>query len=251
MLKAVLVDDEPLSLDALEFVLDRNEAIEIIGKYTDPSEALEKVKKSRPDVVFLDVEMPELDGFSAAQEIINMGLGTHIIFATVFEKYALKAFEMDAVDYVVKPFSENRINVTVDRIAKKVQNSQIAECPVNAFVKHNLSGRGINRIAVWRENSIVLLAPEAIIYFTMEEKKVAVHTKDDVYESGSSLAELEEKLENRGFFRCHKSFLINTEYIDKITPWFHSTYMIRLKGIPEQIPVSRYYTKTLKGLLKL
>lgn len=251
MLKAVLVDDEPLSLDALEFVLDKNEDIKIIGKYTDPFEALENVKKSKPELVFLDIEMPELDGFSAAQEIINMGLDTYIIFATVFEQYALKAFEIDAADYVVKPFSENRLKLTVNRIIKRIQNKQVSECPISAFVKHNLSRQVINKISVWKENSIMLLDPETILYFTMNEKKVIVHTKDNTYESKSSLAELEEKLDNKGFFRCHKSFLINMDYIAKIIPWFNSTYMIRLKEETEQIPVSRYYTKKLKGLLSI
>lgn len=251
MLKAVFVDDEPLSLDALEFALEKNEAIEIIGKYTDPVEALENIKKSRPELVFLDIEMPELDGFSVAQEIINMGYGAHIIFATVFEQYALKAFEIDAADYVLKPFSENRLKVTVDRIVKRLQSSPLKEPPANDFVRRNLLRQSINKVAVWRENSIVLLDPERILYFAINGKKVIVHTRDDSYESSSSLAELEEKLEKKGFFRCHKSFLVNTDFIARIIPWFNSTYMIRLKETDAQIPVSRYYTKHLKGMLNL
>lgn len=251
MLKAVLVDDEPLSLDALEYVLDKADEIEIIGKYTNPLEALESIKKSRPELVFLDVKMPELDGFSAAREIINMGFDTHIVFATVFEEYALKAFEMEAIDYVVKPFSENRLQLTVNRIVKRVRNRQAPECPVEAFVKRNLPRQVINKIPVWKENSIVLLDHETILYFTTDDKKVIVHTRDNTYESNSSLAELEEKLEDRGFFRCHKSFLVNTDYIARIIPWFNATYMIKLKEGTEQIPVSRYYTKKLKGMLSL
>ncbi len=251
MLKAILVDDEPESLNALEFVLAKNKDLEIIGEYTDPLEALENIKKARPELVFLDIEMPELDGFSVAQEIINIGLDTHIIFATVFEQYALKAFEINAADYVMKPFSENRLRLTVNRIIKRVQNKQISECPVSAFVKRNSSRQIINKIPVWKENSIMLLDPETILYFTIDEKKVIVHTKENIYESNSSLAALEERLDNKGFFRCHKSFLINTDYIAKIIPWFNSTYMIRLKEGIEQIPVSRYYTKKLKGILSI
>lgn len=251
MLKAVLVDDEPLSLDALEFVLDKNEDVKIIGKYTDPLKALEHIKKSKPELVFLDIKMPELDGFSAAQEIINMGLNTHIIFATVFEQYALKAFEIDAADYVVKPFSEKRLRLTVTRIVKRVQDRQVSACPVSALVKHNFFRQSINKIPVWKENGIVLLDPEAILYFTMDQKRVVAHGKGDTYKSNSSLAELEEKLKSKGFFRCHKSFLINTDHIDKIVPWFNSMYMIKLRQTTEQIPVSRYYTKKLKEMLDL
>lgn len=251
MLKAVLVDDEPLSLDALEFVLDRNEEVEIIGKFTDPLKALENIRRLRPELVFLDIRMPELDGFSVAQEIMNMGLDTHIIFATVFEQYAAKAFDMDAADYVVKPFSENRLRTTVNRIIKRMGSEKAPECPINAMVKHNMSRYVINKIPVWKENSIVLLDPDAILYFSTDEKRVIVHTRDNTYESNSSLTELEEKLEHKGFFRCHKSFLVNTDHIEKIVPWFNSTYMIRLKPAAEQIPVSRYYTKQLKGILRI
>jgi len=251
MLKAVLVDDELLSLDALESVLDKNEDVEIIGKYTDPVEALESIKSLRPELVFLDIQMPELDGLSVAQEIINMGLDTHVIFVTVFDQYALKAFDMNAADYIVKPFSENRLRLTVSRIIKRVQNKQVSVCPMNSLIKHNLSRHIINKIPVWKENSIVLIDPEKITYFSMNEKKVIVHTKDNTYTSNSSLTELEKKLENEGFFRCHKSFLVNTDYIEKIVPWFNSTYMIRLKHSTEQISVSRYYTKQLKGILHI
>lgn len=251
MLKAVLVDDEPLSLDALANALAKNENVEIVGMYTDPLEALQRIKAAKPEVVFLDIEMPELDGFSAAQEVINMGFNTHIVFATVFEQYALKAFEINAADYVVKPFFANRLELTIDRILKKLENNRNFQREINAFVKYKLARQTIGKIAVWWENSILLLDPETIVYFTMNEKKVNVHTERGSYESSSSLAELEERLENKGFFRCHKSFLVNSNYIEKIIPWFNSTYMIKIKQSPEQIPVSRLYAKKLKGMLRI
>ncbi len=248
MLRTVLVDDEPLSLEALGFLLDKYDNIKLIGKYTDPVEALENIKEAKPELVFLDVEMPELDGISTAQEIINMGLNTSIVFATVYEQYAVQAFEMDALDYIVKPFSENRLRLTVNRVAQKLQNTGPKRNSLNAVVKQKFSHR-INKIAVWSENSILLLTPDEIQYFTMEDKRVFAYIADGAYECNSSLAELENKLENKGFFRCHKSFLINTEYIDKIIPWVHSTYMIKLKQTARQIPVSRNYAKKLKSML--
>jgi len=251
MLKAVLVDDEQLSLDALEFVLNKNEDVEVVGKYTDPLEALNNINKVKPELVFLDIEMPELDGFSVAQEIINMGIDTHIIFATVFEQHALRAFEIDAADYVVKPFLESRLRLTVNRIVKRIQTRQVPQSMLRDFVENNPSRQIINKIPVWKENSIVLLDPGKILYFTTDAKKVIVHMKDDTYESNSSLAELEKRLENKGFLRCHKSFLVNMDAIARIVPWFNSTYMIRLKGVPDAIPVSRYYTKKLKSTLSI
>ena len=251
MLRAVLVDDEPLSLNELEFALGQNEEIGIIGKYVDPLEALENIKKLKPELVFLDIEMPALDGFSAAQQIVDMGFDTQIIFASAFEQHAVKAFEMDAADYVIKPFSETRLRLTINRISKRINNRQVSQCPANEWIKYNSSQRFINKIPVWKENGIVLLDPETILYFTMDEKKVTVHLKDDSYESNSTLAELEQKLGDRGFFRCHKSFLINLDYIAKIIPWSNSTYLIRLKETTNQIPVSRYYSKKLKEMLSI
>jgi two-component system LytT family response regulator/two-component system response regulator LytT len=241
MLRTILVDDEPLSLEALSFLLNKNENIELIGKYTDPLEALANIKETKPELVFLDIQMPELDGISAAQKIMNLGLKIHIVFTTAFDQYAVKAFEMNEVDdYIVKPFSENRLRLTVDRITQRLQNTR---------GKQNSAKQITNKIAVWSNNSIILLAPETIQYFTMDGKKVIARTTGDVYECNASLTDLEYNLENKGFFRCHKGFLINTEYIDKIFPWVHSTYMIKLKENNTQIPVSRHYAKKLRDML--
>lgn len=109
----------------------------------------------------------------------------------------------------------------------------------------------IDKVAVWKENAIILLNPSIILYITIDKKKVVVHTRDDVYESGSSLDALELRLFSRGFFRSHKSFIVNMDYVEKIIPWFNSTYMMILKSAAEQIPVSRHYTKRLRNLLSI
>jgi DNA-binding LytR/AlgR family response regulator len=109
----------------------------------------------------------------------------------------------------------------------------------------------INKVAVWNENSIVLLDPSMILYFTMDKKKVMVYTKDLVYESSNSLEYFEQRLYTRGFFRSHKSYIVNMDYVEKIVPWFNSTFMMHLKGTPEQIPVSRNYIRKLRSLLNI
>lgn len=109
----------------------------------------------------------------------------------------------------------------------------------------------IDKIAVWKENSIVLIDPSAILYFTMDKKKVVVRTRNDTFESNSSLEHLESRLSDKGFFRCHRSFIINMDHVDKIVPWFNSTYMMKLKAEAEQIPVSKHYTKRLRSLLNI
>lgn len=141
--------------------------------------------------------------------------------------------------------------VIVRRGHSKNTEPAVPAKPNSFFAIQNKLEPVINKLPVWNENNIMLLDPAVILYFTMDNKKVTVHAKDRNYESNSSLAELEGKLCVKGFFRCHKSFLINTEFIDKIIPWFNSTYKIKLKGTSEEIPVSRHYTKKLKKLLDL
>ena len=125
--------------------------------------------------------------------------------------------------------------------------------PARKFIyqpeEKNYSRGLFSKVAVWKENAIVLLDPSAILYFTVLNKKVMVHTGNDTYESGSSLEELEQLLCGSGFFRSHKSFIVNMEYVERIVPWFNSTYMMNLKATPEKIPVSRSYIKKLRSLL--
>jgi Response regulator of the LytR/AlgR family len=109
----------------------------------------------------------------------------------------------------------------------------------------------IDKIAVWKDNGIILLDPSTILYFTMVKKKVVAYTKEGTFECNSTLEDLQGKLFYRGFFRCHRSFVINMDYVDKIMPWFNSTYMMKLKAEAEQIPVSRHYTKSLRSLLSI
>jgi DNA-binding LytR/AlgR family response regulator len=109
----------------------------------------------------------------------------------------------------------------------------------------------LGKVAVWKDNAIILLDPSAILYFTVVNKRVAVHAATGIYESGSSLDELEKRFYADGFFRSHKSFVVNMEYVEKIVPWFNSTYMMKLKGEAGQIPVSRHYVKNLRSMLDI
>lgn len=129
--------------------------------------------------------------------------------------------------------------------------SELIENPAVGVAPQGYANKLINKVPVWKADAIILLNPSAIMYFTVEKKKVAVHTRDGLYECGSSLEDLEHKMYGRGFFRCHKSFIVNMDYVEKIIPWFNATYMMILKETAEQIPVSRHYTKNLRLLLDI
>jgi len=252
MLRVVLVDDEKLSLDELSFILSKNNEIEIIGKYVDALTALEFIKKTKPEIVFLDIQMPEIDGFTLAEEICKMNFPVSIVFATVFDKYAVKAFEINAIDYVLKPFSEQRLQVTMEKINERYNcNENIPSCNYNNIISEKQEIKGMKKIPFWKNECIYLVHPQDILYCTVSNKEVLVLTKDDNFTTQSTLNQLGIKLNNHNFFRSHKSYLVNLNKIHKIVPWFNSTFILKIEGANEEIPVSRHYVKDFKKIINM
>lgn len=252
MLRVVLVDDEKLSLDELSFILSKNEEIEIIGKYFDPLTALESIKKNKPEVVFLDIEMPEIDGFTLAEEICKMDFPVSIVFATVFDKYAIRAFELNAIDYVLKPFSEKRLELTMNKINERYNcNKSIPVFNYNDILSEQASIRRMKKLPLWKDECIFLVDPEDILYCTVLNKEVFVLTKDCTFTTQYTLNQLGIKLSNHNFFRSHKSYLVNLDKIYKIVPWFNSTFVLKIEDWKEEVPVSRHYVKDFKKILNM
>ncbi|MGH4124856.1 MAG: LytR/AlgR family response regulator transcription factor [Clostridium sp.] len=252
MLRVVLVDDEKLSLEELSFILGKNNEIEIIGKYVDALSALEFIKKSKPEIVFLDIEMPEIDGFTLAEEICKMDFPVSIIFATVFDKYAVKAFEINAIDYVLKPFSEKRLQITMDKINERYNsNENIPSCSYNNIFPEKQEIKGMKKLPLWKDECIYLVHPQDILYCTVLNKEVLVLTKDDNFTTQYTLNQLGNKLSNHNFFRSHKSYLVNLDKIYKIVPWFNSTFVLKIEGYKEEVPVSRHYVKEFKKIIDM
>lgn len=252
MLRVVLVDDEKLSLDELSFILSKNSEVEIIGKYLDPLAALEFIKQSKPEVVFLDIEMTELDGFTLAEEICKMDFPVSIVFATVFDKYAIKAFEMNAIDYVLKPFSEVRLELTMDKIHERYNsNKNISSYCYNNTLPEQMAIKGIKKLPLWKEECIFLVHPNDILYCTVLNKEVFVLTKEATFTTQYTLSQLGNKLINHNFFRSHKSYLVNLDKIYKIVPWFNSTFVLKIENWKEEVPVSRHYVKDFKKVLNM
>ena len=252
MLRVVLVDDEKLALEELSFILSKNSDIEIIGKYVDSLIALEFIKKSKPEIVFLDIEMPELDGFTLAEEICKMNFPVSIVFATVFDKYAVKAFEINAIDYVLKPFSEKRLQITMDKINERYNCSEnIPTCSYINIIPEKQEIKGMKKLPLWKDECIYLVHPQDILYCTVLNKEVLVLTKDANYTTQYTLNQLGNKLNNHNFFRSHKSYLVNLDKIYKIVPWFNSTFVLKIEGWKEEVPVSRHYVKDFKKIIDM
>jgi len=255
MLRVILVDDEKLSLEQLEYILNQNSQVQIVGSYNSSIEALMQIQLTQPDIVMLDIEMPQKSGIEVARKILDMQKDIFIVFITAYDEYALEAFELEAVDYIVKPFSEKRVNKTVNLIQKRKKDTS-----TSTNINTNKETSSINqqkklckhhKIPVWKNDTIRLLDLSKIYYFTVNGKKAIVCTKDDSFLINETLGQLEERLTTESFLRCYKSFIVNIEHIDRIIPMFNQTYIIKLKNLDIEIPVSRHYSKQLKELLNI
>ncbi|MCX7749038.1 MAG: LytTR family DNA-binding domain-containing protein [Clostridia bacterium] len=252
-MKTILVDDEVSALEQLEYLLKPYEGVDVIGKYQNPLKALEEIKRIKPETVFLDIEMPEIDGVTMAEEILSMDAKINIVFATAYDEYAIKAFEVNALDFILKPVSRERLYKTIKKIKAKKEESKAENIFAQKLAIEQYSmKRGIKKIPLWKEDSILLVNPTDIFYCTATEKEVTVVTKPElILRSEKTLGYWEKKLQNQRFFRCHRSYLVNMDKVEEIIPTIQNTYVLKLKGINDEIPISRRCFNNLKELLDI
>jgi len=253
MLKVILVDDEEPVLDELSYILGKLDRVEILGCYTNPVEALEHIRRSEANLVFLDIKMPQISGLCVAQEIIAFEKNIGIIFVTAHDEYAVKAFEINAIDYVMKPVSIERLNGCIDRVLNRKGfggsvNSEALE-KIQNFGEGAFPSR--NKIVVWQEDEIILLKPSDVLYLAAEQGNTVIVAVDGRYISKDPLDAWERKLKYLRFFRCHRAFIVNMNRIEKITTWFGGTYNIHLEATSVTIPVSKRNVKGLKKAIGL
>lgn len=252
-MRAILVDDEKAALDNLFYYLSKIEEVEVKGMYQNPLEALPWIVKEKPDVVFLDISMPEMNGLQAAAEIFKFEENIKIIFATAYDEYAIKAFELNAVDYILKPFSPQRVELAVKRINKLLlEQSTRNSNDTNDAIKLEAMKKEIIKIPLWKNDRIFLCDPLEISYISSEEGGVKITTiSGESYKSKDTLSYFESILDTKRFFRCHKSFIVNIVKIIEVIPWFNNTYILKLQGSNEEIPVGRNYIKMFKRMFNL
>ncbi|MFJ9291361.1 LytR/AlgR family response regulator transcription factor [Bacillus halotolerans] len=241
MFRVLIVDDEILARDELAYLLKRtNEELEI-NEAENIESAFDQMMDHKPDLLFLDVDLSGENGFDIAKRLKNMKNPPAIVFATAYDQYALKAFEVDALDYLTKPFDEERVRQTMKKY-KKVKR-EIDE-------PEQISHASQHKLALSVGESIVIVDTKDIIFAGTEDGHVHVKTFDASYSVNDTLVVIEKKLPETDFLRVHRSFVVNTEYIKEIQPWFNSTYNLIMKD-GSKIPVSRTYAKELKKLLHI
>lgn len=250
MIKALIVDDEDLARLNLVRLLRTEPDITVLGEASNGLEALERITALAPDVVFLDIEMPGLNGLDV---LANLTAPPLIVFATAQDDYAVRAFEASAVDYLLKPIQADRVSQTIGRVRAALENQRPAYANT---IRHLLTtlrghaGRPLSKLAVRKGKRILLLSPREILHASIEDKLVFVHTQQDRFLSDRSVSELEQLLSDSGFFRISRGDLVNLEHVSELLPWFSGTWRVKMStGV--ELDVSRDRARDLKKRLNL
>lgn len=245
MLRALIVDDEAPARSELRYLLEVAGDVEVVGEATSAREALELIEALEYDVVFLDIEMPGLSGLDVVESMKKLRACPAVIFVSAYSEHAVKAFELEAVDYLLKPVTSDRLRHAIARV-KGGERSRITR-PADAERKMQ-----INRIPVEKAGKKVLLPIEDIIYISSKDDYSYIHTADARFISSTPLRILEERLADNVFYRVHRRYLVNLNMVLEITPMYGGTFTLTVKDSAKtQIPVSRRRSAGLKGTLGL
>jgi two-component system response regulator LytT len=273
-ISALIVDDEQLAREELRYLLDEVGGVEVVAQGSNGIEAVELIEEHHPDVVFLDVQMPGLDGFQVIQKLAEKRRGNggepmpQIVFATAYDQYAVRAFAVNAVDYLLKPFDRDRVSEAVERARTRMAAGGADASPgalpissqIEALLKLLNRTQGVERTPAQPAKLIVqlgsrlLLVDQAEICFAaIDEGVIRIVTR--TFEGQSkcrTLEELQELLDAANFWRAHRGFVVNINHIREVVPWFKSSYQLRMNDKQQtEIPVSRAQTKRLRELFKL
>jgi len=247
------VDDEPLAREELRFLLKAFSEIRIVGEASHGSEAVALIGRSAPDLVFLDIQMPGMDGFQVVQELIVRGRPPILVFVTAYDQYALKAFEVNALDYLLKPVDRDRLKKAIYRVREQIEARMDVSGKLEQLLRSmDTRPRYLSRLSVRRQGHLVPVDVEDIVYVHISDGVVYIVT-EEAEESTSyrTLEELESDLDPQTFLRVHRSFIANLGRIAEIIPWFAGTYRLKMNdGKASEVPLSRGRAKKLREVLK-
>ncbi len=262
-LSVIIVDDEQLARDELSYLLRDIEDVEVIGQAKNGLEAVTLIKETSPDLVFLDVQMPGLDGFGVIKKLLEKKVPLPgIVFTTAFDQYAVKAFEVSALDYVLKPYDRKRIAQAVEKARKVlaeprepevVLNDNSAKLDTLMKLLEQQKPQQANKILLKANNRLFLVDQKDICFASIEDGVITVVAQSMEGQSNCrTLEELMSSLDSNLFWRAHRSFLVNINRIKEVVPWFKSSYQIRMDDRKQtEIPVSRAQTRRLRELFGL
>jgi two-component system response regulator LytT len=241
-MRTFIIDDEAPARRELRYFLERTATVEVVGEAANGTAALKGIRETRPQLVFLDVVMPGLSGLELAQFLGELPEPPLLVFATAYDSYALQAFEVDALDFLCKPLTQERVDKTIAKARKALAQDVGSPGPQ---AQQPLGP--CRKIILYRGETIVPTSVERIILARAEEGEVLVRAVDGRYRVRSTLGELELKLAAAGFVRTHRSFLVNINHVSEVVPWFNGSFKLIMDDRERsEAPVSRYHVKELK-----
>lgn len=249
MIKGILIDDEAPARQELRFLLEQIAEVEIIAEFADGEEALFKIPRLMPDVLFIDIQLPNMNGLELAQQLIRQGLKALMVFATAHDEHALQAFELNALDYILKPFNPVRVQQTVARIKQNLLDREAWTNKVLEVIEGMGTQRKFRKIPAFNNGKVVLVDQQEILYAISKGRHASLVTQEDTWTTSLTLQEIEERLDPKQFLRTHRSYLVNIDRIREIIPWFNGTYKLVL-NLPHEIleiPVSRTFVRHLRN----
>lgn len=256
-IRALIVDDEPLARKGIAQLLDPVDDVTVVGEAADGAEAVRRIEEHEPELVFLDVQMPEMDGMEVVREV-GVELMPLTIFVTAYDEYALDAFEAQALDYLLKPIDEERFAEALDRA-----RAQLQQVEANALSRQlrgllqqyaeaddeDESTAPIERFTVRSRNRIYFVDAADVQWIESEGDYVALHDGEDAHLIRKTMKELEERLNSDSFLRVHRSYIVNTDYVEELRPLDHGTYrLIMVSGTP--LKTSRGYSENVDALIE-
>jgi len=265
-LKALIVDDEYPARKELRFLLNNFDNVEVVGEATNAQEALTLIKALDYSILFLDIEMPGMNGLEVGARVQEMSNPPHVVFVTAYDEYAVRAFEVNAVDYILKPFDEKRLTQTINKVVKITQQQQQQSKAVSETAAQGeqqpsapegaaVGGQKpqhikIDRIPAEKQGKTILVNESDVIYAYTEQDYVYIRTYTDKLFTRFTLKELESRLNPSIFFRTHRCYLVNLHKVKEIIPFFNGTYTLIVEDNDKsEVPVSRAQAKKLRKIL--
>ncbi|WNN75402.1 LytTR family DNA-binding domain-containing protein [Lysinibacillus capsici] len=241
-----IVDDEPLARAELRYLLEQTALVNVCGESENLEELCKASQFEEVDCIFLDIELGMNNGLDLAKQLLLNAQRPEIIFATAYDDYALQAFEVNAFDYILKPFEAERVQTTVEKLLAKKRAAQaktMEELKASQLDK-------LDKLTVYVNDRILLLKIQDILYCTSEDSKTVVVTEQGRFFASESLAALEKRLTLKGFVRVHRAYIVNLEHIVELEPWSSSKFNLIVHN-RHSIPISRLYMKDVRKIFDL
>ena len=260
VIRTIVVDDERPARNELCFLLDQLDGVDVVGQASNGIEAMEVIREQKPDLILLDIQMPGRTGFEVTRELLLREVNTQIVFVTAYDQYAIEAFEVNAVDYLLKPVEAGRLGHSIERVKRRMASERAAGRDgvddrqlerVLQQVSQRRSQR--ERIALKVGERFQLIPSDDIIYASLVDDVITVVAGGLTGTSNfRTLDELHSNLDPEVFWRVHRSHLVNINKVKEIMPWFSRNYILKMKDAKgTEIPVSRAQTKRLREYLSL